>query len=146
MEYPQTNEQVESANKVILNELKKRLSVAKGRWPKELLEVFWAYRCIPQSLTQETPYSLTYGTDIMIPVEVGVPLYVGNSQIYFHQGDLVWRMRSNARKDEGKFSSNWEGPFCVQSSVGKGVYRLETLTDTSIPQTWNATHLKFYFS
>jgi len=29
----------------------------------------------------------------------------------FQQSDLVWRMRSNARKSDGKFSSNWEGPF-----------------------------------
>jgi len=29
----------------------------------------------------------------------------------FQKGDLVWRMRSDARKNEGKFSSNWEGPF-----------------------------------
>jgi len=31
----------------------------------------------------------------------------------FHQGDLVWRMRSNARKSDDKFSSNWEGPFRI---------------------------------
>jgi len=29
----------------------------------------------------------------------------------FQKGDLVWRMRSDARKNEGKFSSNWEGAF-----------------------------------
>ena len=45
----------------------------KGRWPEELLEVLWAYRCTPQSSTQETPYSLTYDTDAIIPVEVRVP-------------------------------------------------------------------------
>jgi len=32
VEHPQTNEQTEAANKVILNELKKRLGKAKGRW------------------------------------------------------------------------------------------------------------------
>jgi len=25
----------------------------------------------------------------------------------FQKGDLVWRMRSDARRSEGKFSSNW---------------------------------------
>jgi len=29
----------------------------------------------------------------------------------FQKGDLVWRIRSDARRNEGKFSSNWEGPF-----------------------------------
>ena len=32
MEHAQTNGQAESANKVILNELKKRLGSAKGKW------------------------------------------------------------------------------------------------------------------
>jgi len=71
VEYPQTNGQVEVANKIILNELKKRLGPAKGKWTGELLEVLWAYRCMPQSTTQETPYSLTYGMKAMIPIEVG---------------------------------------------------------------------------
>jgi len=29
----------------------------------------------------------------------------------FQKGDLVLRMCSDAQKDDGKFSSNWEGPF-----------------------------------
>ena len=59
VEHPQTNGQVEAANKVILNELKKRLGKAKCRWTKELIEILWAYRCTPQTTTQEIPYSLT---------------------------------------------------------------------------------------
>ncbi|XP_068466216.1 uncharacterized protein [Phaseolus vulgaris] len=73
VEHPQTNSQAEAANKVILNDLKKRLGPAKGNWTEELLEVLWAYRCTPQSTTQETPYSLTYDTEAMIPVEIGEP-------------------------------------------------------------------------
>ena len=73
VEHPQTNGQAEVANKVLLNELRKRLDTAKGRWTEELPEVLWAYRCTPQSTTQETPYSLTYGTEAMIPVEVREP-------------------------------------------------------------------------
>jgi len=73
VEHPQGNGQAEAANKVILQELKKRLDQAKGLWPEQLLEVLWAYRCTPQSTTKETPYSLTYGTDAMIPVEIGEP-------------------------------------------------------------------------
>jgi len=29
----------------------------------------------------------------------------------FHKGDLVWRMRSDARKSDNKFSSNWKDHF-----------------------------------
>jgi len=73
VEHPQTNGQTEATNKAILNELKKRLGPAKGNWTEELLEVLWAYRCIPQSTTQETPYSMTYDTEAMISVEIGEP-------------------------------------------------------------------------
>jgi len=73
IEHPQTNGQAEAANKVILVELRKRLDNAKGRWPEELVEVLWAYRCTPQSATNESPFSLVYGVDAMIPVEIGEP-------------------------------------------------------------------------
>ena len=140
--------------------------------------------------TQETPYSLTYGTEAMIPVEIGEPslrrqtldldlnkesLSVGldlinelrdkcrireeackiraarryNSKVkprLFHKGDLVCRMRSSARKEGGKFSSNWEGPFRIADTAAGGAYYLEHLSGKDIPRTWNATHLKFYYS
>ncbi|XP_029150774.1 uncharacterized protein [Arachis hypogaea] len=44
VEHPQTNEQVESANKVILLGLKKRLDNKKGAWADELASVLWSYR------------------------------------------------------------------------------------------------------
>jgi len=73
VEHLQTNGQAEAANKVILMELRKRLDNAKGRWPEELVEVLWAYRCTPQSAINESPFSLVYGADAMIPVEIGEP-------------------------------------------------------------------------
>jgi len=54
-------------------ELRKRLDSAKGRWPEELVEVLWAYRCTPQSSTNESPFSLVYGANAMIPDEIGEP-------------------------------------------------------------------------
>ena len=48
IEHLQTNGQAETANKVILNELKKRLGKTKGRWTEELIEVLWAYICTPR--------------------------------------------------------------------------------------------------
>lgn len=71
VEHPQTNRQVEVANKVILSELKKKLDGAKGRWVEQLVEVLWAYRCTHHSTTQETPFWLTYNIDAMLLVEVG---------------------------------------------------------------------------
>lgn len=73
VEHPQTNGQVEAANKIIVQELKKRLREAKGGWVDELKQVLWGYRCSPHSSTGESPFNLTYGSDAMLPVEVGEP-------------------------------------------------------------------------
>ncbi|XP_029128237.1 uncharacterized protein LOC109802001 [Cajanus cajan] len=82
VEHPQSNGLAEAANKVILNELKKRLDSAKGTWAEELHEVLWAYRCTPQSSTKETPFRLTYETDAMILVKVGEPSF---RRTHFHE-------------------------------------------------------------
>ncbi|XP_070049464.1 uncharacterized protein [Nicotiana tomentosiformis] len=53
--------------------MKKRLENANGLWPEILPEVLWAYRTTPKTCTGETPYSLVYGTDAVILIEVGEP-------------------------------------------------------------------------
>nr|XP_029148794.1 uncharacterized protein LOC114925358 [Arachis hypogaea] len=73
VEHPQTNGQVEAANKVILLGLKKRLDGKKGNWADELPSVLWSYRTTEQSATGETPFRLTYGVDAVISVEIGEP-------------------------------------------------------------------------
>jgi len=70
VEHPRTNEQVESANRVLLRGLKRRLDKAKGTWAKEVPRIVWAYHTTPQYITRETPFSLVYGSDAMIPVEI----------------------------------------------------------------------------
>ena len=45
---------------------------AKGTWPEELPNVLWAYRTTMRTLVGETPFNLTYGTEAVIPIEVGL--------------------------------------------------------------------------
>ncbi|KAK3020068.1 hypothetical protein RJ639_004068 [Escallonia herrerae] len=71
--HPQSNGQTENMNRGILQGLKKKLNEAKGAWVDELPKVLWAYRTTPHSVTGETPFSLYYGTEAMLPVEIGVP-------------------------------------------------------------------------
>nr|XP_025616743.1 uncharacterized protein K02A2.6-like [Arachis hypogaea] len=73
VEHPQSNRQVEAANKVILKGLKKRLEGKKGLWADELASILWSYRTSPQSSIGETPFQLTYVIDVVIPVEIGEP-------------------------------------------------------------------------
>ena len=69
--YPQGNGQAEVVNKVILSELKKRLDDAKGKWVEELPHILWTYKTTPRKSTGETPFSMTYGAEAVIPLESG---------------------------------------------------------------------------
>ena len=63
----------------------------------------------------------------------------------FRVANLVMR-KAHPYQLENKLSPKWTGPFRVVEMLGNGAYRLETLEGGAIPQTWNATNLKFYFS
>ena len=56
----------------MLRLIKSRLVGAKGAWPEELPNVLWAYRTTTRTPTGETPFNLTYSTEAVIPVEVGL--------------------------------------------------------------------------
>ncbi|KAL2248677.1 UNVERIFIED_CONTAM: Ribonuclease HI [Sesamum indicum] len=67
---PQANGQTKVTNRTILQHLKTRLE-NKGSWVDELPGVLWAYRTTPRTATGETPFCLVYGTEAIIPVEIG---------------------------------------------------------------------------
>ncbi|XP_065629196.1 uncharacterized protein LOC112040990 [Quercus suber] len=66
--YSQGNGQAEAVNKVIVSGLKKRLDDVKGKWVEELPHVLWAYRTTPRRSIGETPFSMTYGSEAVIPL------------------------------------------------------------------------------
>jgi len=70
VEHPQKNGQVELANRILLRGLKRTLEKAKGTLLEEVPLILRAYHTTPQSTTKETPFSLVYGSDVMIPVEI----------------------------------------------------------------------------
>ncbi|XP_059461857.1 uncharacterized protein LOC132190840 [Corylus avellana] len=69
--HPQANGQVKITNKSIFKLLKKKLGDRKGDWVKDLPEVLRPYRTTRRTPTEETPYALAFGTEAIIPVEVG---------------------------------------------------------------------------
>ena len=69
--HPQSNGQTEAVNKIIKHTLKAKLDEKKGCWPEELPMVLWSYNTTPRTTTGESPFSMTYGCEAMVPVEVG---------------------------------------------------------------------------
>ena len=73
--HPQANGQVEAVNKTLKSTLKKRLEQAKGAWLEELPKALWSYRTTARTTTGNSPFSMAYGFEAMIPVEATVPTH-----------------------------------------------------------------------
>ncbi|GJR20983.1 reverse transcriptase domain-containing protein [Tanacetum coccineum] len=73
--HPQANGQTEVTNKILLQGLKTRLGKAKGQWVEELPNVLWAHRTTAKIGYHCTPFSLVYGSEAVLPPEIGVPTY-----------------------------------------------------------------------
>ena len=73
--HPQANGQVEVTNWSLLKIIKTWLEGVKGIWPDELPSILWAYRTTTRTPTGETPFRLAYGSDAVIPAEVGLTSY-----------------------------------------------------------------------
>ena len=70
--YAQANGQAESTNKIIKANLRKVVYSNPSNWDELLLEVLWAYRTSKMLCINTTPFSLVYGHDAVLPVEVTV--------------------------------------------------------------------------
>ncbi|XP_057543365.1 uncharacterized protein LOC130821594 [Amaranthus tricolor] len=89
---PQTNGQVESANKEILNGIKKKIEGLKGTWDEELPGILWASRTTVKEATGHTPFSLVYKSEAVLLVEIGIP---SPKVTYYSHDENEQRKREN---------------------------------------------------
>jgi len=75
VEHPQSNGKVEVAIKVILKGFKSNFQHARESWVEEVPQVLWSYNTTPHSSTHESPFTLVYETNAMIPIEVAKPMF-----------------------------------------------------------------------
>ncbi|GJU78083.1 reverse transcriptase domain-containing protein [Tanacetum coccineum] len=73
VKHPQTNGLVERANRSLGEGIKARLDERSKNWMEELPHVPWAHSTMIKSSNGDTPFSLTYGTESVIPAEIGMP-------------------------------------------------------------------------
>ncbi|KAL2461925.1 Ribonuclease H [Abeliophyllum distichum] len=62
----------------------RKLEFAKGGWAEELPETLWSYRTTSRTSTGETPFTMAFGTEAMIPIEIGIP-----SQKHLHFDEVT---------------------------------------------------------
>ena len=115
--YPQGNGQAEAVNKFIVSGLKKRPDDAKGKWVEGLPHVLWTYRTTPCRSTRETPFSMTYGAEAVIPLETAFPTSRTSS--------------FNPRDNDEQLT--------------KSLDLIEDLDEHIIPRPWNVNNLKRYY-
>ena len=101
-------------NWTLLKIIKFQLEEAKGAWPKELPNVLWAYILTVRTSIGETPFKLTYGTEAVISVEVGI---ISMRREVFSKGnnndqlrvnlDFLDKVRDGASQKMMKYHKRW---------------------------------------
>ncbi|XP_071687891.1 uncharacterized protein [Rutidosis leptorrhynchoides] len=137
--HPQANGQVEVTNKEIVDDMKARLGLSQTKWVDEVPHILWAHRTTPKWSTGETPFSLVYGTEAVIPAEICIPTQ--------REGDLVLRDNEASRHEkQGNLGPRWEGPYKIIKANPNGSYTLTAPSGEEIPRTWNAMSLKKFYA
>ncbi|GKG22189.1 hypothetical protein Tco_0387492, partial [Tanacetum coccineum] len=97
---------------------------------EEISYVLWAHRTMIKSSNEDTPFSLTYGMEAVIPTEIGMPTLRTTEvdmvrSTSFKAGDLVYRNNDESRMEEvGNLGPKWEGLYEMTEALGKGAYKL----------------------
>ncbi|XP_075098841.1 uncharacterized protein LOC142175752 [Nicotiana tabacum] len=73
MYYAAANGLAEAFNKTLCNLLKKVVSKSKRDWHNRMEEALWAYRMTHRTSTRATLYSLVYGVEAVLPLELQIP-------------------------------------------------------------------------
>ncbi|GJU06110.1 reverse transcriptase domain-containing protein [Tanacetum coccineum] len=115
VKHPQTNGLVERAKRSLREGIKARLDARSENWIEELPHVLWAHRTMIKSSNRDTPLSLTYGTEAVIPSEIGlstlriaeVDLTQNNEALEINL-DLLEEQREQAAIREAKSKAKME--------------------------------------
>jgi hypothetical protein len=119
--YPQANGAIEAFNKTLGKILKKTVHRYRRDWHERLFEALWAYRVTVRTPTQATPYSLVYGCEAVLPLEVELPslrvaLRDGLTQdeqilLHFQELDTLEENRLHAVQDLELYRQNMERAY-----------------------------------
>nr|GEW89985.1 reverse transcriptase domain-containing protein [Tanacetum cinerariifolium] len=115
VEHPQANSLVERANKSLMHNLKARLGRERVEQVDELPNILWDHRTMLKTSNGKTPFSLTYGSEVVILAEIGMPTYwtiqfneAQNKEEMRLNMDLIQERRETATIREAKYKKDVE--------------------------------------
>ncbi|GJV59947.1 reverse transcriptase domain-containing protein [Tanacetum coccineum] len=115
VKHPQAHGLVERANRSLGEGIKARLDEISKDWTEELPHVLWAHHTMIKSSNEDTPFSLTYATEEVIPIEIGMPTMrtaevdmVQNDEALEINLDLLEERREQAAIREAKSKAKME--------------------------------------
>nr|GEY49819.1 hypothetical protein [Tanacetum cinerariifolium] len=109
---------VERANRSLGKGIKARLGEKNKNWVEEVSHVLWAHRTMIKSSNGETPFSLTYGTEAVIPAEIGMPT-LRTTEVHVNKNnealgislDLLEEKREQAAIQEARSKARMKGYY-----------------------------------
>nr|GEW24247.1 reverse transcriptase domain-containing protein [Tanacetum cinerariifolium] len=115
IKHPKTNGLMERANRSLGEGIKARLDAGSKSRMEELSHVLWAHRTMIKSSNRDTPFSLTYGIEAVIPAEIGMPTLktakvdlIQNNEALEINLDLLEERREQASIREAKGKAKME--------------------------------------
>ncbi|MED6209536.1 hypothetical protein PIB30_055665 [Stylosanthes scabra] len=114
------------------------------RYNRVVLEVnVWNQAVVALGFTAGLLEGYKNGTPFSILLIIGraVPQYPALLYLVPRKTDI-----GTSAAQEGKFSANWKGLFCIREDPRKGTFKLENLAGAKVPRSWNTTDLTKYYS
>ncbi|XP_022007808.1 uncharacterized protein LOC110907084 [Helianthus annuus] len=114
----------DNAKQFAENPFKRWLGQEGKGWADELPNVLWAHRTLHKTSNGETPFSLTYGTEAVIPAEIGLPNqrcknWEENERELRSNLDLLEERRNIAAIKEARYKKKIEKYYNARAKIYK---------------------------
>ncbi|GJT60399.1 reverse transcriptase domain-containing protein [Tanacetum coccineum] len=159
----------------IMNHIKKQLARTQQGWVDDLAQILWVHRTLPRNSQKETPFSLTYGFEPIIPISKNnvakddsgrikevdkrrESKEVASIEEAYYRNKL--RRHHNERSSHSTYkiedivllSQNntesphtWQGPHVISKVREGGLYKIVDASDHSLIQTAKSTSLHKFY-
>ncbi|KAL9377304.1 hypothetical protein Peur_031424 [Populus x canadensis] len=118
-------------------------------WHEMLPFALHAYRTAVRTSTGATPYTLVYGMEAVMPLEVEIPSLrvlvdseleeVEWAKVRYEQLDLI-------REDQSKWAPNYEGPYVVKKAFSGGALLLSRMDGEDLVRPVNSDSVRKYYA